>query len=44
MPTALTAPETRTEAGVEKVDVMNVLGLKRAKSINAAISKNKLSP
>jgi hypothetical protein len=30
MPPALVTPETRMEAGIENVDVMEFLGLKRA--------------
>ena len=44
MPTALSAPETRSEAGIEKVDVMDVLGLKRAQAINVKKDDSKLAP
>jgi hypothetical protein len=45
MPIALSAPETRDEAGIENVDVMGFLGLKRAQSINTNKSeKNEISP
>lgn len=37
MPFEMTVPENRPEAGVDNVDVMNVLGLKRA----APVSKGK---
>jgi hypothetical protein len=33
MPSDLSVPETRPEAGVDHVDVMGMLGLKRAKSL-----------
>jgi hypothetical protein len=33
MPSDLNVPETRPEAGVDHVDVMGMLGLKRAKSL-----------
>jgi hypothetical protein len=36
MPADLKVPETRPEAGIDHVDVMAVLGLKRAAPINAA--------
>jgi hypothetical protein len=36
MPEGLKAPETRPEAGVDQVDVMNFLGLKRAESLSAS--------
>lgn len=35
MPNELTSPDSRPEAGVDHVDVMKVLGLKRADAINA---------
>jgi len=35
MPEVLTEPQTRTEAGVDQVDVMDFLGLKRAESLGA---------
>jgi hypothetical protein len=34
MPGDLTIPETRPEAGVDHVDVMGFLGLKRAEALN----------
>jgi hypothetical protein len=34
MPTALTSPHSRPEAGVHQVDVMEFLGLKRVDSLN----------
>jgi hypothetical protein len=34
MPTELSSPDARPEAGVDHVDVMKVLGLKRAEAIN----------
>jgi hypothetical protein len=34
MPNELTSPDARHESGVDNVDVMKVLGLKRAASIN----------
>lgn len=36
MPDDLTAPETRPEAGIDHVDVMDLLGLKRAKPVNSS--------
>lgn len=36
MPEGLKAPETRLEAGVDQVDVMNFLGLKRAESLSVS--------
>ena len=33
-PEDLKAPETRPEAGIDHVDVMDMLGLKRAKSVD----------
>jgi hypothetical protein len=36
MPEGLKAPETRPEAGVDQVDVMNFLGLKRAESLSVS--------
>lgn len=45
MPVALSAPETRDEAGVENVDVMEFLGLKRAQAINKKSNdKENLAP
>jgi hypothetical protein len=38
MPTALTSPQSRPEAGVHQVDVMEFLGLKRADSLNNKMS------
>jgi hypothetical protein len=38
MPDDLTAPETRPEAGIDHVDVMDMLGLKRAKPIDSKTS------
>ena len=35
IPEGLKAPETRTEAGVDQVDVVDFLGLKRAESLSA---------
>lgn len=35
MPEGLQYPETRPEAGVENVDVMGFLGLKRAEEVTA---------
>jgi hypothetical protein len=34
MPTELSLPDARPEAGVDHVDVMKFLGLKRAEAIN----------
>jgi hypothetical protein len=34
MPAALSSPDARPEAGVDQVDVMEFLGLKRADSVN----------
>lgn len=34
MPAALSSPDARPEAGVDQVDVMEFLGLKRAESVN----------
>lgn len=34
MPAELTAPDARPEAGVDHVDVMKFLGLKRAESLS----------
>jgi hypothetical protein len=34
MPTELSSPDARPEAGVDHVDVMKFLGLKRAEAIN----------
>lgn len=34
MPDDLKVPETRPEAGIDHVDVMGMLGLKRAESID----------
>ena len=36
MPEGLKAPETRPEAGVDQVDVMSFLGLKRAESLSVS--------
>ena len=35
MPESLLTPETRPEGGVDDVDVMNFLGLKRAPSLES---------
>lgn len=35
MPEGLSAPDTRPEAGVDHVDVVDFLGLKRAESLSA---------
>ena len=35
MPEDLKAPETRPEAGIDHVDVMDMLGLKRAKPVDS---------
>ena len=34
MPDDLKVPETRPEAGIDRVDVMSLLGVKRAQSID----------
>lgn len=44
MPEDLNVPENRPEAGVEDVDVMNFLGLKRADDINNKKSDDPLAP
>lgn len=44
MPDDLTAPETRPEAGIDHVDVMEMLGLKRAKSVKEAVDDDKPKP
>lgn len=35
MPEDLKTPDSRPEAGIDHVDVMNMLGLKRAKSVDS---------
>jgi hypothetical protein len=40
MPQDLTVPETRPEAGVDHVDVMGFLGLKRAEGLSGNKKKN----
>jgi hypothetical protein len=46
MPPGLSAPDARPEAGVDHVDVMDLLGLKRAKPIGKDTTKsgNDFSP
>lgn len=41
MPADLTVPETRPEAGVDHVDVMDFLGLKRSKSVGRTTKSDK---
>ena len=44
MPEGLSSPEARPEAGVDHVDVMDFLGLKRAKSLDKKDADKDLSP
>jgi len=41
MPAGLSSPETRPEAGVDQVDVVDFLGLKRAESLSKPAESDK---
>ncbi len=44
MPEDLNIPETRPEAGVDHVDVMGFLGLKRAKPLSSNEDDDAIAP